>query len=145
MIDSFGGEYRFLSNFYPSPVRWGGIDYPTVEHAFQAQKTEIEATRLRIADLPLAKDAKKAGRQLPLPPNWSVRRIIVMSLLLRQKFAPGSPLAGRLLATGDEELVEGNWWHDNFWGDCRCGRPECLEPGQNELGKALMTIREDLR
>lgn len=43
-----------------------------------------------------------------------------------------------LLATGDEELVEGNYWHDTIWGVCD-------GVGENHLGKMLMEIREDLR
>lgn len=38
IINSFTGKYAFLSNFYPSPITIDNIQYPTVEHAFQAQK-----------------------------------------------------------------------------------------------------------
>lgn len=38
-IDRFSGPHRFLSNFYPSPIIYDGVAYPTVEHAYQAQKT----------------------------------------------------------------------------------------------------------
>lgn len=49
------------------------------------------------------------------------------------KFAePG--LQAKLLETGNEELVEGNYWGDTFWGVCR-GR------GENHLGKLLMKVR----
>lgn len=37
-IDSFTGEYRFLSNFHPSSVFLDGDLYRSVEHAFQAAK-----------------------------------------------------------------------------------------------------------
>ena len=36
IIDSFKGEYSFLSNFYQYPVTYGGLTYPTAEAAFQA-------------------------------------------------------------------------------------------------------------
>jgi predicted NAD-dependent protein-ADP-ribosyltransferase YbiA (DUF1768 family) len=42
-----------------------------------------------------------------------------------------------LKATGDEELVEGNWWNDTFWGVCN-------GVGENNLGKLLMKIRAEL-
>jgi hypothetical protein len=35
------------------------------------------------------------------------------------QFAPGSPLATRLLATGTRDLVEGNNWGDSYWCDAR--------------------------
>ncbi len=38
-IREFKGEFRFLSNFFPSRIYHDGIEYPTVEHAFQAAKT----------------------------------------------------------------------------------------------------------
>lgn len=39
MIDSFRGQYRFLSNFFPALCNYEGIVYPTVEHGYQAAKT----------------------------------------------------------------------------------------------------------
>jgi len=49
-----------------------------------------------------------------------------------------------LLATGDTKLLEGNRWHDNFWGNCDC--PNCRDkPGLNYLGKILMRVRLELR
>ena len=38
-VARFQGEYAFLSNFYPALVLSGGIVYPTLEHAYQAEKT----------------------------------------------------------------------------------------------------------
>ena len=36
VIDSFSGEYDFLSNFYNCPVEYEGITYLNSEAAFQA-------------------------------------------------------------------------------------------------------------
>lgn len=38
------------------------------------------------------------------------------------------------------EIVEGNYWHDNYWGNCTCDKCKNIE-GQNKLGKILMKIR----
>ena len=62
----------------------------------------------------------------------------VMRGLLARKFAPGTELAARLLATGDAQLVEGNTWGDRFWGVCR-------GQGRNQLGQLLMERRDQLR
>lgn len=52
-------------------------------------------------------------------------------------------LKKKLLETGDAELIEGNYWHDNTWGQCYC--PRCKNKiGENHLGKLLMKIRESL-
>ena len=53
------------------------------------------------------------------------------------KFTTNPNLAKRLLDTGDEELIEGNDWNDIFWGVCN-GK------GENNLGKILMRIRNEL-
>lgn len=37
-IAQFQGEYRFLSNFAPCTVTYDGVEYPSVEHAYQAAK-----------------------------------------------------------------------------------------------------------
>lgn len=68
-----------------------------------------------------------------------------MSRLVLAKFLDHPELAHQLLATGDALLIEGNRWHDNTWGDCRCGsrdRHNCVPPGSNWLGQILMSVRE---
>ena len=64
-------------------------------------------------------------------------KIPLMRSLLREKFVQ-EPERSILLATGDEELIEGNWWHDTFWGQCPLGT------GENWLGRLLMEVRADL-
>jgi hypothetical protein len=61
-----------------------------------------------------------------------------MESLVKEKFTRDTELGAKLVATGDEELVEGNYWGDTFWGVCR-------GVGQNHLGKILMKVREELR
>jgi predicted NAD-dependent protein-ADP-ribosyltransferase YbiA (DUF1768 family) len=53
------------------------------------------------------------------------------------KFANNRVLRDSLLATGTQEIVEGNTWGDTFWGQVN-GK------GQNKLGKLLMKIRDEL-
>lgn len=159
MIKTFGGTNRFLSNFWAAPVTLDGETYPTVEHAYQAAKVEFDdmrqvyfpgrgfgARRWR-EDIRKAQSASRArtlGRlpQLPLRRGWDAMRLDVMGHLLLQKFAKGSALALRLDLTGQEELVEGNWWHDIYFGVCTCS---ACPPGANHLGRLLMTVREHNR
>ena len=82
------------------------------------------------------------GRRVKLRPDWENVKNEVMRELLMVKFGSGK-LREWLLATGDEKLVEGNTWHDNYWGSCIC--PRCRNRGRNELGKTLMAIRQVLR
>ena len=53
-ITRFQGKYSFLSNFYACVITLEGVDYSTVEHAFQAAKTHDleERYQVQIADSP---------------------------------------------------------------------------------------------
>lgn len=144
MIYSFEGKYAFLSNFDKSPiVDEHGIVYPTNEHFFQAMKTLNIAERAAIAAAPSPGKAKRMGRQVALRSDWEAIKNDVMLEGLRKKFADPK-LAQKLLNTAEEHLVEGNTWHDNYWGICHCGRPSC-GVGSNMLGNLLMQVRDELR
>jgi ribA/ribD-fused uncharacterized protein len=140
-IASFKGKYRFLSNFYDAPTWYEGVLYPTSEHAFQAAKTLDPEERERIRKLETPGKAKRAGRALKLRDDWEDVKLRVMYEVCLAKFLR-EPLRSKLLDTGDAELIEGNYWHDTFWGACVC--EDCPE-GRNELGKTLMVVRKDLR
>lgn len=135
-INSFQGEYRFLSNFWPAEVVLDGETYPSVEHAYVAAKTVDLHMRKLAKDCQTAGQVKRFGRTLPLRRDWEEVKLQIMHDLVRQKFAH-SYLKEKLLATGDEELVEGNTWNDTFWGVCR-------GVGENNLGKILMEVRKEL-
>ena len=145
MIDNFSGDYFFLSNFYNVYVDYEGISYCSSEAAFQAAKTMNTEERSRIARMSPS-DSKKAGRRLQLRPDWESVKDRVMYDVCLSKFSNNDSfrLKERLLATGDEELVEGNTWHDNYWGNCTCDKCKDI-PGRNHLGKTLMRIREELK
>jgi len=142
MICEFENKYAFLSNFYPSPFTHDGITYPTNEHFFQAMKTLDIAERKAIAAADTPGKAKRMGRTVKLRSDWEKVKVYYMELGLRLKFAD-QELAQKLIDTGDEELIEGNWWHDNTWGSCHCDA--CFNiPGRNMLGMLLMELRKEL-
>jgi len=136
-INRFDGEYAFLSNFYPCRVYMGdGVDYPSVEHAFQAMKTEDVDQRLEIAALGTPGQAKRAGRRLKLCQDWELIKIGFMRQALMSKFRDNKELRDKLLATGSAVLVEGNHHGDRYWG--------VDGYGENALGYLLMRLRETL-
>lgn len=137
MIDQFLRQYAFLSNFYPSQIKYGVLVYPTIEHAYQAAKTLDQGDKELIAELPTPGQAKRIGQTVELREDWAAARLHVMGWLVRLKFADPK-LRALLLSTGEVELIEGNTWGDRFWGVCN-GR------GSNHLGKLLMTVRSELR
>lgn len=147
MITEFKGQYRFLSNFYLAEVEFEGATYPSVEHAYQAAKTidpvkrrsVLTTTDKRTGQLRQTTpgEAKDKGYALDLREGWDAIKVSVMIDIVRSKFSR-EPLRQWLLNTGDQELIEGNWWGDQYWGVCK-------GEGQNMLGKILMKIREELR
>ena len=142
VISEFRGKYGFLSNFWLSPVDLDGMMMPSVEHGFQLAKTKDRHLREAILREGLTPgQVKHRCRHIPLRPDWEQVKVGIMLDLLRAKFEDPD-LQAALLATGDDILVEGNTWHDTYWGECRC--PRC-RGGQNVLGKLLMQVRAELR
>lgn len=143
MITSFEGKYSFLSNFYACQTEYHNVKYPTSEHAYQAAKTAnpIQKEAIRKADTP--DDAKRLGRRVEIKSNWDEIKDEVMYEIVSNKFK-NKRMQAKLLATENEILVEGNYWHDNYWGSCIC--PKCLQkPKGNVLGKILMRVRKELK
>lgn len=139
MINEFKGDYRFLSNFYMVPVLYEGILYPSSEHAYMAAKSTDPDAREFIRNCGSPAEAKKHGRNLVLRDGWETMKEHVMEIILRDKFTRNPALKVKLLATGNQELIEGNWWGDKIWGVCLK-----TNQGQNLLGKTLMKVREEI-
>lgn len=70
--------------------------------------------------------------------DWEEVKLDIMYELLKCKFDQNPSLKEKLINTGDRLLVEGNDWHDTYWGVCN-GK------GSNHLGKLLMKLREEYK
>lgn len=140
-IHEFQGEYRFLSNFWPCYLMYQNVLYPTAEHAYQAAKVVSPDLKKRIKDCHTPADAKDFFETYKINPDpgWTItKKLMIMEEILTIKFGGKDPLLTRaLLETGDANLVEGNTWNDTFWGVCNGS-------GENNLGKLLMKVREEL-
>ena len=140
----FRGKYHFLSNFYPSELEMDGQTFPTVEHAYQAAKSNSFTEQEWIRSSATPGIAKRRGREVSLRKDWEEVKIEIMTDLIWLKFEQNLGLRKMLLDTGSVVLVEGNFWHDNIWGACFCS--ECTEKkGKNMLGFILMMVREGWR
>ena len=137
IINSFKGDYFFLSNFYESPVTFNGHTFQNNEAAFQAEKTLDETVKKSFCDLKPNK-AKSIGRKIQLRPDWETVKEEKMLRIVRAKFIQNKALQEKLLATGDAYLEEGNDWGDKIWGTVN-------GEGQNLLGKILMKVRNELK
>jgi ribA/ribD-fused uncharacterized protein len=150
-IKGFFGDYRFLSNFHPSPCYYKGILFPSSEHAYQFAKIPLP-----YFDIPLsyafwenmakpvikmsAADVKKWGQSCPIRQDWEQVKYDVMLGCVFSKFYEHLELRRGLLETGSKYLEETNHWNDRFWGvDYYDSR------GKNNLGKILMKVRSVLQ
>lgn len=149
-IEQFKDDQAYLSNMFPQRVGNlvlpEGIEVPSVEHGYQADRFMDPEDRRHILTMSTGHVAKQLSRVLqkegaPLRPDWKDRRLPVVRGLVLQKFTRNTELAERLLATGDQPLIEGNDWGDRFWGVC----PPFSDKGENWLGKILVDTREQLR
>ena len=142
MSSEFRNNKYFLSNFYECKIKYEGIEYPSVENAYQASKTnDIEKKKEFTNIKPI--EAKRLGRQLKIRNDFEKNKKHIMTKLVEIKFN-NKDLKLKLINTGDELLEEKNTWGDTYWGTCN-------GIGENNLGKILMNIRnkhkitEDIR
>jgi len=140
-IKFFKDDYEKFSNFYPVVIYYEHRNYKSVEHAFVAAKSNDEMFRKEISEM--ASDtaglAKRKGRIIKLRPRWNLIRYPIMKRFLMQKFSYNE-FKKLLLSTDDAYIEEGNYWHDNYWGNCYCKKCENIN-GQNNLGKLIMGVR----
>lgn len=135
-ISGFFNSYRFLSNFYPSRIKYNGYWFDTVEHAYQANKAENPQDFHRIRQCKTPSETKKLGRNIEIREDWDEIKLDLMKDLVTRKFKI-QQLRLMLLQTNKNELIEENTWGDTFWGVCN-------GEGQNNLGKILMQVRDDI-
>ena len=134
-IDSFKGDFYFLSNMFPCKIEYDGIEFNSVEQAYQYQKTTSTKERSIILQCETPKDAKlKSKRFKFIREDWYEVNLEIMYELLKLKFDIPE-LKEALELTRGIDLVEVNWWGDRYWGVYN-GR------GENHLGKLLMKIRD---
>jgi hypothetical protein len=113
--------------------------YKTVEHAYQAAKTDIGGQKEKVRLSATPGQAKRIGLTVLLRDGWDDEKIEVMKTLLKIKFSIPE-LRQKLMDTKDIDLVEGNTWGDFFWGvDSKSGQ------GENVLGMLLMLVRAELQ
>ncbi|MEO8697938.1 MAG: NADAR domain-containing protein [Acidimicrobiales bacterium] len=131
--------YFEFTNFAHYPVTIDGVEWPTSEHYYQAQKFSdpLRREQIRAASGPGA--AQKLG-QSPRGrrPDWNQLRLEVMREALIAKFTQHVELRTLLLDTGDAHLIEAST-KDRFFGEGKDGT------GKNHLGLLLEEVRDLLR
>lgn len=149
-INSYTGDYRWLSNFWLVVVTYDDVEYPSVEHAYQAAKFaadtmvanpangEMINLRELIRSQSTPGKSKTTARKYKkfIRAEWEQIKIDVMMDLNLQKFMNHPDLMTKLINTGDADLEEGNKHGDRFWGTVD-------GDGENRLGKIHMKIRDN--
>jgi ribA/ribD-fused uncharacterized protein len=137
-ILDFRGENKWLSNFALVDIMFDRVIYPTTEAAYVSQKDKDNLVWRAFCSDRNNSPGKvmREGRKIKLPDDWETRKRSVMYKALFQKFTQ-EPYKQMLIDTGDCYLMEGNTWHDIYWGvDLYTGI------GENNLGKMIMEIRK---
>lgn len=126
----------FLSNFHINSFKWKGVVWNSSEAAYQACKDGKDEWKKWSNLTP--QQAKYKGQRVELREGWDDIKLAFMLDILKAKFS-NIYLQGLLEETGDQELVEWNWWGDTYWGkSIQTGE------GKNYLGHLLMRVRNGI-
>lgn len=134
------GPLGYLASYSLHGFYSNGIYYQTVEHFYQSQKFDNKKVREAIINSSTPKIASLIGRDRKNTPRkkWKNIKPLIMYEAVLLKFKTHKDLMEKLLATGDEEIIE-QTVKENYWG---CG-PNF--DGKNVYGKILVEIRDYLR
>ena len=139
MIKEFSGNYNWLSNFFPCSICLNGQVFPSVEHAYQSEKSSEREWKKWCQYVSSPGKIKRDAKKLEINrKEWDKKKLKIMEICIDQKFSK-EPFRTKLLETGEEEIQEGNNWNDEFWGvNLKTGK------GSNHLGKLIMKKRDRL-
>lgn len=114
---AFFTSHAWASNFYPAPIEVMGNYFPTSEHAYQfskARRLGDPHTAQLILRAKRPQEAKMLGSGVEHNAKWDDDKIDVMRHIITEKFKQHKDLRDKLLATGEEGLIEAS--QDSFWG-----------------------------
>jgi ribA/ribD-fused uncharacterized protein len=143
-------DNKWLSTFNRGePFNYDGLLYPTVEHAFHAQKVDDEKKEeyqeLFTNDEIDPSEAKKMGgkknfelNSFSLRKDWDNVKLEKMKEITMEYYAANPKLAEKLRKTGSKKLLHTGFRIDDYWGIKKNGE------GENNHGKILMKIRETI-
>ena len=144
-------ENKWLSAFNKGKeFTYDGYSYPTVEHAFHAQKIDpedpqSESYKTKLSDKDLkANEAKKLGGKASFKENkyqfrddWDKIKLKLMKEITEEYYKANPKYLKKLKETGKKELLHSGPRIDKFWGITKDG-------GENHHGKILMEIRDKM-
>jgi len=133
------GKYYALDNFSAFAIEWRTELWPTLEHAYQAEKTDDERIRRTIKEALSAHDAKQIGRSVStsksLRKDWGGVKKPMMKALMMCK-AEQHPYIRKTLVQSKGLILIEDSPTDSFWGR----GPDWK--GENTVGELWMEIRD---
>lgn len=153
---SVQGSHDILSNFYPTTIVFKGIQFRSVEHAYQWQKAKYFNKHdlcYAVIKAPSASTAKRLTKRLNPPfsgprhkillatfDSWNDDRLDILRTLLQIKFNSSSLFRTTLLGTGNKCLA--HTVPDMYWGTGSCDKVSDTQfHGLNMFGSLLMELR----
>lgn len=115
--------------------------FNSLESTIMGDQKNLLINELSAGDAKKRYTLKKLKELKILRNDWFDINIQIMEDINIVKFTMHKDLGTKLISTGDAELIEGNYWGDDFWGKIK--NPVTGEwIGRNELGKILMRVRK---
>ena len=150
-------DNKWLSTFnVANPFKYNGMEYPTVEHAFHAQKVAdedpmVETYRIALStnvdDVLKPNEAKKFGGKTSFKENdftlrddWNSVRLKIMEEIEREYYMANKELIEKLIETEEKLLIHKGFGIDDYWGVKGDD-----DKGENNHGKILMKLREEFK
>lgn len=122
---------------YPAVITYNGIVFYTAEAAYQAQKMTSRKEQEKMSALGL-EAVRKRGQKISPRPDWEKIKTQIMYEIQLAKFSQSPHLKEKLLSTAGKTLLDTGYAHNPYWTEMR-------GEGENNLGKILMKVREELK
>ncbi|MCY3621092.1 MAG: NADAR family protein [Gammaproteobacteria bacterium] len=129
-----------LASYSKHAFRLDSLDWPSVEHYYQAMKFDDRAIREEIRNAPHPDKAARIARRQRrrVRTGWDDVKEVYMTRATYTKCRTHADVADALLATGEKTIIETSQY-DYYWG---CGRDT---RGRNVYGRVLTNVRQRLR
>lgn len=145
----FSSEYVFCSNLAPAKLKYEGVVYHSVEHAFQCTKVK-DAGYTELADeirgIRNPYDVKRLGQSIQIKKSWKKKARGIMDDLIQLKFDQNPKLKEKLMEVPYKKFYE--MTTDKVWATGRKINKtdqefslESLTGGKNFVGKAIGRVK----
>ncbi|MDE6089848.1 MAG: NADAR family protein [Duncaniella sp.] len=142
-------EHFLLSNMYPVVIEYKGMKYYGVDNLYHyllffqhpGVQSKIMKKSKGICANYQAKKISEDNKEL-IKGITDSQKVNLLKKCMRLKYEQSQHCKDYLLSTENKQLIEFAYWGDTFWG-CTLKNGEYV--GENNCGKILMELRDELR